>query len=627
MMKKNTILLNILIVLLISIAFFSSCKDYLKEDVKSQVTDSYYSTEQGLYEGVASVYTTCRELVTDPLFRVSQFSDLADFAASLSNSIKEYTVSTDNSHLEDVWCAVYTGIMRVDRLVDYIENNTDKNETQLTYIAELRTLRSYFYWVAVELWGAQAHFTNGTVYNSYDESMNEINQQPVEAFYDQILDDVDYGIENLPLPSEITEAGRMNQGAAKALKARYLMSLAGYGYSECSQSDYFSDYYQAYTRMTYSGAPASQEECYTEAMKLAKEVINDYDYSLQEDWGDIFASDNENNSEVVWAVQFIQELKYDDEYGKWHRYFTERTCQTIQQTVNDDGSISYSGISCTRPSENYSIPCHSKAYGREYRHYMPTYKWIMSFDSNDKRKEETFLTTCCKLPNADGLQDPVEGDTILYMPFRTVTPEEENYCLQYGCDGKGYRIDGLNEVYDLDNPSEEGYGGPRSIGRSSYHTVKKFLDDLRVTAAKDNNGRKDAMIIRLAEMYLIGAECAYKLGDGDAAVREWLQPLWDRSFDNQDDNPYKNETIDLNFILDERAREVGAEWQRYFTLKRTWTLIPRMKAWLPVAKDEVADGFLGVKDYIGEFCYVRPVPLTQTYLMTNWTDDMQTPGY
>jgi len=614
-------------VLIIAGVCFSSCKDYLKEDVKSQVTDNYYSTDQGLYEGVASVYTTCRELVTDPLFRVSQISDLADFASSFFVELKIQVLSGDNSRLEDVWTTVYTGIMRVDRLISYIENNTEKNETQMTYIAELRTLRSFFYWVAVELWGSQAHFTNGTVYDEYNESMNEINQQPVEAFYDQILDDVDYGIENLPLPSEITEKGRMNQGIAKALKARYLMSLAGYGYPECAQSEYFSDYYQAYTRMTYTGAPATQEECYTEAMKLAKEVITDYNYSLQSEWKDIFASDNENNSEVVWAVQFIQELKYDEEYGQWHRCFTERTCQTIQQKVNADGSISYSGISCTRPSESYSMPCHSRAYGREYRSYMPTYKWIMAYDSRDKRREETFLTTCYKLPNEDGLQDPEVGDTILYMPFRTVTPEEENYRLQYGCNGKGYRIDGLNEVYDLDNPNEEGYGGPRTIGRSSYHTVKKFLDDLRVTAAKDNNGRKDAMIIRLAEMYLIGAECAYKLGDGDAAVREWLQPLWNRAFDNQDDNPYKDKTVDLDFILDERAREVGAEWQRWFTLKRTWTLVPRIKKWVPVCKDEAKQGILGVKDYIDDFCYVRPVPLNETYLMTNWTEDMQTPGY
>ncbi len=457
--------------------------------------------------------------------------------------------------------------------------------------------------------------------------MNEITQQPVEVFYDQILEDVDYGIKNLPDPSEITESGRMNLGAAKALKARYLMSLAGYGYSECSQSAYFSDYYEAYTRMTYSGAPSTQKECFTKAKELVNEVINDYAYSLQSDWGSIFASNNENNSEVIWAVQFIQELKYDEEYGKWHRYFTGRTCQTIQQTVGEDGSINYSGISCTRPSENYTMPCHSRAYGREYRHYMPTYKWIMAYDEQDLRREETFLTTYYILPNEDGLADPIEGDTILYMPFRTVTPEEEEYDLQYGRDGAGYRIDGLNEVYDLDNPVEEGYGGPRTIGRSSYHTLNKFLDDLRVTQAKDNEGRKDAIIVRLAEMYLIGAECAYKLNEGDAAVQGWLQPLWNRSFEDQTDNSYLNEDVDLNFILDERAREVGAEWLRWFTLKRTWTLVERIKEWVPVAKDEAAEGFMGIKDYIDEFCYVRPVPLSETNLMTNWTDEMQTPGY
>ncbi len=56
-------------------------------------------------------------------------------------------------------------------------------------------------------------------------------------------------------------------------------------------------------------------------------------------------------------------------------------------------------------------------------------------------------------------------------------------------------------------------------------------------------------------------------------------------------------------------------------------MVEKIKEWVPVAKDEAAEGFMGIKDYIDEFCYVRPVPLSETNLMTNWTDEMQTPGY
>lgn len=603
-----------------------SCADYLKEDVKTQITEGYYTTEQGLNEGVASVYSTCRELVQDPLFRVSQISDLVDFGASYLNSIQSSTISVDNPELGNVWSIVYSGIMRADMLIKLIED-TGLGNKKTEYVAELRTLRSYFYWIAIELWGKQAHYTNGFVNNKYDDKMNEINQQPVEVLYDQILEDVDYGIAHLSSASNITEIGRMNQEVAKALKSRYLMSLAGYGFEECKQSAYFSDYYNAFTRLTAPGAPKTQQECYIQAMALANDVISDNSYSLQSKWADIFNSAKENNKEVIWAVQFTQDLKYNVPSGLWHRYFTARTCQTIQQKVNSNGTISYSGVTATRPSENYSMPCHSRWYGREYRHYMPTYKWIMAYDNKDKRKKETFLDVYYKLPNEDGLALPVIGDTILYMPFRTVSPVEEANVLKNGSGGKGYRIDGLNEVYDLDNPAEVGFGGPRTIGRSKYHTLKKFLDDLRNLMAKDDNGRKDAIIVRLAEMYLIGAECAFKLGQSDASVRQWLQPLWNRSFDNQLENPYLNTKVDLDFILDERARELGAEWQRWFTLKRTWTLVRRINEWVPVAKAEKASGFLGVKDYITGFCYVRPVPLSQTLLITNWTDEMQTLGY
>lgn len=619
-MKKN-----IIIIVLLTLSF--SCKDYLEEDVKTQITEGYFDTEQGLYEGVASVYSTCRELVRDPLFRVGLVpSDIADFGASYVNNIQSRTISQDNPDLRNVWNITYTGIMRADRLISIIEKS-GLDDKKTIYVAELRALRSYFYWIAVELWGKQAHYTKGLVYDKYEAAMNEINQQPVEVFYDQILKDIDYGIANLPVPAKVTETGRMNQGVAKAFKARYLMSLAGYGYDECKQSTYFGDYYNAYTRLTYANAPKTQQACYTQAQTLANEVTSSYGYSLQNNWGNIFNSANENNKEVIWAVQFTQDLKYNNPSGLWHRYFTQRTCQTIQQKVNTNGSITYSGITTTRPSENYSLPCHSRWYGREYRHYLPTYKWVAAYDNKDKRKKETFLDVYYKLPGEDGLAQPVIGDTILYMPFKTVTPAEETFALKFGAGGKGYRIDGLNEVYDLDNPAEAGYGGPRNIGRSSYHILKKFLDDLRNLQAKDDDGRKDAIIVRLAEMNLIGAECAFKLGQGDAAVRQWLQPLWNRSFDNQASNPYLSKPINIDFILDERAREIGAEWERWFTLKRTWTLVRRVKEWVPVAKAEKASGFLGVKDYITEYSYVRPVPLSQTLLITNWTADKQTPGY
>lgn len=65
-------------------------------------------------------------------------------------------------------------------------------------------------------------------------------------------------------------------------------------------------------------------------------------------------------------------------------------------------------------------------------------------------------------------------------------------------------------------------------------------------------------------------------------------------------------TPDINTILDERAIELCGEFQRWFDLKRTHTLIDRVKAYNAQGKDNVA-----LKHYY------RPIPLSQMDACSN----------
>lgn len=77
-MKK---IINI-IVLALSVFSLFSCQDFLKEESKSQMTLDYYYTDKGLKEGVAAVYSSCREMFRQNMFEVNYFSDLSELAAS-----------------------------------------------------------------------------------------------------------------------------------------------------------------------------------------------------------------------------------------------------------------------------------------------------------------------------------------------------------------------------------------------------------------------------------------------------------------------------------------------------------------------------------------------------------------
>jgi hypothetical protein len=93
--------------------------------------------------------------------------------------------------------------------------------------------------------------------------------------------------------------------------------------------------------------------------------------------------------------------------------------------------------------------------------------------------------------------------------------------------------------------------------------VLKFFDDQ--VEPTDRNHYKNVMIYRLAETYLIGAEANFNLGNTGIA-QEYVNAVRNRA------NAASVSTVDLQVILDERARELAFEGQRWFTLKRTGKL-------------------------------------------------------
>ncbi|MGA8852681.1 MAG: RagB/SusD family nutrient uptake outer membrane protein [Christiangramia sp.] len=89
--------------------------------------------------------------------------------------------------------------------------------------------------------------------------------------------------------------------------------------------------------------------------------------------------------------------------------------------------------------------------------------------------------------------------------------------------------------------------------------VIKFLD--ATVEPTDRNHFKNVMVYRLAETYLIGAEAHMMLGN-TAKGLEYLNAVRTRA------NTAEVSTLDLQAILDERARELAFEGQRWYHLKR-----------------------------------------------------------
>ncbi len=197
-------------------------------------------------------------------------------------------------------------------------------------------------------------------------------------------------------------------------------------------------------------------------------------------------------------------------------------------------------------------------------------------------------------------------DTIIYRSFFPLSEEE---FLQFR--SRGVIANGLNHIYNLET------GIPTENGRKGYHTFTKHLDPTRETP-DERNGYKDFIFIRLAEIYLIAAECEVRQGNPQNSI-PWLKAIRQRAaMEGHEDEllEIKASDIDLDYIIDEYGRELGGELWRWYLLKRTGTLIDRVKRYNP-----------DLKDMIKAHHVVRPVPQAEIDLIGNSGEFIQNPGY
>jgi hypothetical protein len=232
---------------------------------------------------------------------------------------------------------------------------------------------------------------------------------------------------------------------------------------------------------------------------------------------------------------------------------------------------------------------------------MPTLSLLNLFDdTNDSRYTGSFQTVWyANKAGVVGTNTFAIGDTAAYTAKTTIPAAVMA--------SKKYTTYDVSKTYAANGvPSQ----------RKFYVSLSKFKDSTRTSAAEAQSAR-DVFVIRLAEMYLIAAEAKMKTGDNDSAAYYINQirtraALPGRTAQMQ----ITSAQVNLDFILDERARELCGEQLRWFDLKRTGKLASRIQSMNPDAAI-----------YFQPFHTVRPIPQAQLDAITNKADFLQNTGY
>lgn len=280
-----------------------------------------------------------------------------------------------------------------------------------------------------------------------------------------------------------------------------------------------------------------------EVEKLSNSVIKDYNFALLDSYGSIFDINNQKNSEVIWSVNYNSTALLNGSGNQSHLYFI---------MVYDGEKGMQRDIANGRPFNRFKLT----PYGNTL------------FDNKaDRRYVEGFQRVYYANNKATAPAGVNLGDTAVFITT-DIVPASIKATKKYA-------------IYDLNDINSQ-------TVRTKFLTNIKFLDTKRssVTAV---DGSKDFIVFRVAEAYLNLAEAQLMQNRAEDATttinilrKKRSMPGYDLSIGA--------DKMNLDFILDERGRELYGEMQRWFDLKRTGTLIERVKKYNP-------DAVAGIKDY------------------------------
>ena len=472
-------------------------------------------------------------------------------------------VTSESTYLRYFWTWNYELIQRANVLIEGI-NNADPtiwtNDTQKNaYLAEAMFFRAFAYRILVSTYGDVPLVTE-----VIKSAKTDFVRTPKTEVYKQMEDDLLFGTTNLPEPGKEEAPGRVTQGAAWHML------------SEC-----------------YLAQGKNQL-----AVDAATEVIEGYSYALMttrfgdrqnvvfgagDPYYDLFAFGNQTlglNTEAIWVIQVEPPPTIGGGSVEGNRTFGPAY---FRLGNTPDGKPAFRGELVAGKYTGYS-----DTLGRPVSWVHPTnyaaYDIWRSDWNNDIRNAKY----------------NIKRDFYYDNPASTYNKKKINLLVDYAADYAAGKRDAMRDSTQYIYPYWMKFADP----------CHYFTDPARSGGGNDH---KDRYAIRLAETILLRAEAYINLGMNDLAAAD-INIIRSRA----NATPVAPADVTIDYLLDERARELyGEEW-RHITLRRVGKLYERVKQYNNNPKNPGLN--------IQPHHILWPIPQSQIDLNIN-AEMPQNPGY
>jgi starch-binding outer membrane protein, SusD/RagB family len=566
-MKKTIILLGLIV------TAFSSCNNYIEEESLSNVpADGTYKTAKGFQLLVNSDYARLKNIYGgEPWLFVSGTDMYSEGPTPEPAGLSQYAQLIPNAQgVEQLYLSCYQAIQSVNKTI-YYSTVTEQTPNVPVLVGEAKFIRGLSYFLLVQTYGGVP-----IVDENISTAVIAFDRNSAEEVYAHIIKDLEESLASVGTAAYAT-TGKVNKRAVNDLLAKVYLTR---GYETFGKSTDFA------TAAAYADAAIDGK-----GLTLAFDLL--------------FKPGNDLNIETIFSVQ------YD-----------KTSTSTSPGTL---GNSQFYYFSSYLGGSETGAPLRSK-------NLIVTDYTLNLFEKADKRWAATFMTEMVQGPE---IQANGTVKTVLYYPFyRSTDPTTLKVKHYYA--PKWYTA--------ADRTAWETTNAARLASGFVYHpfgeysaefvqtgnkgstdcygiAVRKFDDPDPTTPAgtATNNlvSTRDIIVSRLGETYLVAAEAYLKAGDpgtGLARLNEVRRRAGVANATAADFN--------IDYILDERGRELVGEYSRWFDLKRTGTLVARATAYNPKIK-ALSNPFLGVG---GALKILRPIPQLALDLNQN-KDFPQNPAY